>query len=444
MNINNLLQKSAFFALMTAFLFTGVYAQKAEAPAPRQEKLLNGLKLLMWNEPRAEKVSVLLRVHSGSAFDPKDKEGVMALLADALFPNENAKEFFTEELGGSLDITSNYDYIQVSATGNSDKVLRILDTLAAAVSNPTIDKEITAKIKTARLEKVKELEKNPVSIAARAAANRLLGDFPYGRAQAGTSKSLAKIDYADLLFAQERFLTADNATLAISGNIDTDLIYRAARRYFGAWRKSEKRIPATFAQPEAPDEKKLGITSEHAENSQVRYAMRGLARSDKDFYASEILTRILQNRLQNQMPGEYGRDIFVRQEANLLPGVIIYGYTSQPVPVAAAPLNPTPGKNENIVTLILTGSLTSEEFNRAKNEFLNEFNRKSLAENWLDAHTYKLPSVKDEMQKANSVTLADVQRVADRLRKEPIVAVSLMKKPQETAEKPAEKQESPK
>ena len=418
-------------SVLILFLFVGFsFAQRADLQsAPKEEKLLNGFKLLMWNQPNAEKATVKLRIHSGSAFDPKDKEGVMALLADILFPNEQIKEFFVEDLGGRLEVESNYDYIQITATGNNDQILTILETIAPAVTNPPIDKENTAKVKNARLVLIKEQQKDVVYVADQAARSRLLGNFPYGRAQTGTETSIAKIDFADLLFAQERFLTADNATLTVAGNFKSDLIYRAVRRYFGGWRKSERRVPATFAAAEAPDEKPFTVRSASAENSQVRFAMRGLARNDSDFYASQILTKVLQNRLQSQTPADYGKNVFVRQEARILPGIIIFGYTSQPKPIIAAS-----DKNENIVNLILRTSVTAEEFNRAKSEFLNEFNQTDTAEIWLDYETYKLTSVKDEIAKAGSVTIADVNRVAERLRKEPVIAVSVMKAAEETAE----------
>lgn len=424
MNKRSYFRQFTFSALFLLLFANAAFAQNA--PAPRQEKLLNGLKLLVWNNPNADKVTVKLRIHSGSAFDPQSKEGVMALLGDILFPNENLKEFFAEELGGSLMIESNYDYIQISATGDNDKVLTMLETISAAVSNPPIDKENTARVLTARLEKIKELEQNPAYIADASARRHLLGNFPYGRAQGGTSESLAKVDFADLLFARDRFLTADNATIAVAGNVKPDLIYRAVRRYFGAWRKSEQRVPATFAQPEKPDEKPFRINSQYAENMQMRYAIRGLARSDKDFYAAQILTKALQNRLQNRIPNENGKEVFVRQEGNLLPGVIIFGYTAQA----------ESGKNENIVTLIMTGNITEQEFAKAKSEFLSGFNQNDLMENWLNVDTYKLASVKDEMQRASGITLAEVNQVLEKLRKQPVVTLSLTKKMNESAEKP--------
>src|SRR5918993_1313917 len=121
MNYSNNIKKFTILILFLFQLASICSAQTAKFSEPRQEKLLNGMRLLVWNEPNADKVTVKLRIHSGSAFDQLGKEGVMALLADALFPNESQKEFFAEDLGGSLEVASNFDYIQINATGNSDQ-----------------------------------------------------------------------------------------------------------------------------------------------------------------------------------------------------------------------------------------------------------------------------------------------------------------------------------
>jgi len=420
MNYTNNIKKFTILILVLFQFASITFAQTAKFSEPRQEKLLNGMKLLVWNEPGAEKITVKLRIHSGSAFDPLGKEGVMALLADALFPNESQKEFFAEDLGGSLDVTSNFDYIQINATGNSDQFLTIVETLATAVTNPQINKELTAKVVSARLAKVKELEKNPTYVADQAVAKRLFGDFPYGRAQAGTTASLAKIDFADLLFAKQRLLTADNATLAIDGNIKPDLAFRAVRRYFGAWEKADKKVPATFRQPDAPKTGLPVFDSPLAKTSEFRFALRGLARNDKDFYASRILENILQNRLQMRE----GKKAFARQDAHFLPSYFIFGVSEwnlQSIKKDGDKIAlPATDDYQNY---FLKAAVKQDEFDKAKNEFISKMNGTDIVDFWLDADTYKLVSAKTEWQAAKNVTLSDVQRVLEKLQKEAVAFV---------------------
>ena len=420
MNIRKHLNKFIFAAFITLAAASLSFAQNAKTPNPRQEKLLNNLKLLMWQDAGGDKVSVKLRVHSGAAFDTLGKEGTMALLADALFPGDSAKEFFAEELGGSVEVTSNYDYIQINATGSADRILTILETIAAAVIRPVLDKETTAKIKSARLEKVKELEKNPAYVADLAVAKRLFGDYPYGRSAEGTPESLAKIDFADLLLAKQRFLTADNVTLAVSGNIKYDYVFKVVRQLFGGWEKADKKVPATFAQPNAPRNGMPVLNSPLEKTSEFRFALRGLSRNDKDFYASQILKHILQNRLQTRE----GKTAFVRQESRVLPGYFLFGVSQWNVEgikrdgdKIALPV--TDGYQNNF----LKEPIKQPEFEKAKTAFAAESNRNDVINSWLDADTFKLSSVKDDLQNAQNVTIADVQRVLEKSQKEAVAYI---------------------
>jgi predicted Zn-dependent peptidase len=424
MNIKNHFKKYVLFALLFSAMATFALAQTSKFPAaPRQEKLLNNLKILMWTEPAGEKATIKLRIHSGAAFDTLGKEGTMALLGDVLFPNESVREFFREDLGGSLAVESNYDYIQINATGNADQILTILETISAAVTKPQIDKETTAKARGARLERVAELEKNPAYVADLAAAKRLFGNYPYGRSAEGTTESLAKIDFADLLLAKQRFLTADNATLAVSGNIKSDYVFKVVRQLFGGWEKSDKRVPATFAQPDAPDAEMLFVDSAIENAGEFRYAFRSPARNDRDFFAAQIMTKILQNRLQTKQ-----QNSFARQHGRLLPGWVLVGYKQDGIKRDGESVVLPGAAMGDFIGDLLKAPVESAEFERAKSDLQNNYNQANPVDAWLDADTYKIASVKADRENLQNTTLADVQKNAERWRKEPLAKILVLTK----------------
>lgn len=414
-----IIQHFVKLTISAAFLFAFANVNFAQSnTVPQEEKLLNGLKLLTFRQKGADKLNIKLRLHSGSAFDPQDKEGVMALFADILFPNqEQVREYFTDELGGSFEIVSNYDYIQINATGANDKLLPILETLAQAMTQTQIDKETTPKVKNARLAKIKEWESDPSYVANLAVRKQLLGSFPYGRPQSGTTASLTKIDFADLLFARDRFLLADNATLIVAGDFRQDLVNRAVRRYFGNWRKSEKIAPSTFAMAEEPKEFFLAVNSPTESSTELRYAMRGLARKDKDFYASKILSDVYFNRLKEKVPSANRNSVSVEYDEHVLPGIMIYGVSG---------LNAE--ENKNLMMDILSKPVTAEEFSRSKTPISGKYIVGNQADLWLDSDTYKLGSPGDEAKKVNAVTLADVNRIAEQMKTQPFVSVLVEKK----------------
>ncbi len=411
MNIKNCFKKFTI-AILILFITAEISsAQTEKSIVPRQEKLLNGLKLLTFSDSNADKVELKLRIHSGSVFDRRDKEGTMALLGDILFPNEQSKEFFREDLGGGLEVKTTYDYIEITAMSDTAQYLPMLETIAGAVSKLQIDKETTAKVISARLKTIKESEKNPYYVADLAAAHRLYGEFPYGRSQMGTGESLAKIDFADLIFARDKFLTPDNSTLTVSGAVKANLVSRAVRRYFGAWEKSGSKIPATFAQPEAPNIEVFKISLKNIEKEFARNASQGVARNDKDYFANAILAKVWQTRI-----GKFP-DGFVKYDPHLIKGIVTWGISFT-----------DDGGGKLKAENQQTGQVIKpEEFAKAKTELLNELNQKSAAELWLDVDTYKLVSVKDDMQKANSITYEDARRFFERMQKEPFVTLFVEK-----------------
>lgn len=418
----SLFTRSLFAAALFSLLMTSAGVVFAQSPLvkPREERLLNGLKVLMFSDAAAKDVTVRVRIHSGAAFDPQGKEGVMRMLADNIFPNDAAREYFSEDLGGGLEIVTNYDYIQVTASSKPEDFLTMLDTLASAVANPTIDKPTTAKLKESLLAQVKLLEADSAYVADQAVAKRLFGSFPYGRPQFGSSESIAKIDFADLIDAKQRFLTADNATIAVSGNFDKVLGFRAIRRYFGAWLKSDKRIPSTFRQPDPPLVELQTISSPKADESAIRFAIRGTNRSEKDFAASKIYAVILENRLRARVPTVFSEKVLVRSNAHTLPGVILIGFNASKNDIGTGN-----GKIDGIalVTKALADPLTDVEFQMAKASFTTDWAKRDATSFWLDLDTYKTSGAAADSKVADALTLADVKAFAEKLKGLPMASI---------------------
>src|SRR5947209_4057598 len=174
------------------------------APEPERETLLNGLRILYWQQPGNSNVLLKLRVHSGAAFDLAGKAGMMALFGDALFPDPATREYVTDELGGKLEVTTTYDSIDVTLSGKASALERMIDLLRGAVLSTQLDADTIAKLRQARIAR---LSKSPSAAekADDAIANRLFGSFPYAHPAEGTAATLAKVDRGDMLLARERF-----------------------------------------------------------------------------------------------------------------------------------------------------------------------------------------------------------------------------------------------
>lgn len=423
MKNKNLFVKIVFIALIGLLLLSlvapAIFSQ-TNLQSPKRETLLNGMKVLMWNDAKADKVWVKIRIHSGSAFDPQGKEGVMQMLAANIFPNEATKEFFADDLGGSLEVLANYDYIQINASSKPADFLTMLETLSTAVSSPVIEKETTAKLKSQMTEKVKALESDTAYVADQAVGRRLLGTFPYGRPQFGTETSIKAIEFPDLIDAKQRFLSADNATVAVSGNFDRSLGLKAIRRYFGGWLKSDRRVPSTFRQPDDPPAGIQTVASPKPGTAAIRAAIRGVARSDKDLAASLVFAQVLETRLKSAVPAARAGDVFVRNDAHTLPGIMVIGFS-----IDRDSMGGTNAKMEanDLVGKALADPIAEAEFQSARNAAKSIWTARDPISFWLDADTFKIGDPNADFAILDTVNISDVRSFAERLRQRPIATV---------------------
>lgn len=431
MKIRKLFNKSVVAFVLLFPLVSVCFAQRS-GDAPYQEKMLNGLRVHLWPKSGESKITLRLRIHSGSAFDQQGKEGTTRMLAESFFPTDSAREFFTEDLEGSFTVISTFDYTEIQITSRPDGFLTMLETVASAISTPAIEKETTDAAKKRVLAELTEKLSDPAYVADRAAAKRLLGNFPYGRPILGTPESLAVIDFADLRFIYDRMFGADNATLSISGPFDRTQAFRAARRYFGSWLKSDVKIPSTFTQPELPPTAMMSIDSPKPGSGEIRYAIRGLSRNEKDFASAEIVARVVENRLRAKVSVERRNLVSVRHNAHYLPGIMMFGLSKIVTTIKTEDGPEKKVEASDIVFQSLNNRITETEFASARSAIVAERAKTPRETQWLDLETYKLASVRADQAAFAAATLVDIQRVADRVRSSPMVSV-LVYTPQEAS-----------
>lgn len=402
-------------------LANGASGQVSEA---QREQLLNGLRVVLLPKPGSPDVLIKLRIHSGAAFDLSGRSGQMALLGDVLFPDRATIEYFTDEMDGRLDVVVNYDSVTITMEGKAAELERILDVLKNALVSTQLTPDIVTRVRDARIKIIRDTAISPAIVADRAVAARLFGEFPYGRPATGSAEDVARVDRADLMLARERFVNSNNATLTLVGGVTKPRAMRALRQLLGPWRKSEQIIPATFRQPLAPDPRAL-VISGGAETTELRLAVRGVARSDPDYYAASVLAKLAQHRWEALVTDLNKRPSFVRSESHILPGMFVMGASipSQTVADALASAKKT-------LEALAATAVSPTEMDRARNEVLTELNSvlskpDAQSENWLDQDTYRISETQPPSAIISSLTPADVQRLAARLFNNPVATVVL-------------------
>lgn len=383
---------------------------------PVREQLLNGLTVLFSQRPGDPNVLIKLRVRSGAAFDTAGKGGSMALLGDALFPDPATREYVNEQLGGKLEVITNYDGIDITISGKVSELERLVDLLRIALVTTQLTPENVARVRDARLKQFSDKPLSAPEIADQTIEARLFGSYPYGHPAVGTVETVSKIDRADLMHARERFLNADNATVVVIGGVEPTRLRRTLRQLLGPWQKGDRLVPATFRQPNAPDARVLVVNQTGATTAEIRLAVRGLARADRDAAAATLLAQIARERWLAASPDL--SQAFVRHDAHALPGSFVLGASVPNASVSKA----IAAAQQTIRSLAQTGP-TVAELDRARSEMLADLSRQasqpeSIADLWLDLDTYKLAPLQTQMSSIQGLTVQDVQRVAARLFKD--------------------------
>jgi zinc protease len=411
--IKGYLTKVTLGTCLVALLYSTVPAQVPLEP--ERNRLLNGLHVLIWPRPGDPGVFLKLRIHSGAAFDLSGKDGTMALLGDLLFPDPTTREYFTEEMQGRLHVTSDYDSLTITMQGRAGEFERIIEILRTALVTTPLAPDIVARLREGRIKVLKETSISSATLADRAIATRLFGDFPYGRPYGGTVESLERVQRADLMLARERFLNADNATLVIIGGVPANRAMRTLRQLLGIWHKSEQVVPSTFRQPVAPDPRTLIINAPADQSVEIRLATRSFSRQDADTPAANLLAAVARQRWEKALP-EIGRSpMFVRNDAYVLPGMFVMG---------ASVDNLLAGKSlataREALQSFKTMPVTSSELERVRSEAIAAASKElatadGTAKAWLDAETYQLPSPAEQLRALSALSTSDLQRVAMRL-----------------------------
>lgn len=403
-------------------LCTAPLSAQAPSQQPEREQLLNGLRLLFWLKPGSPEVILKLRINSGAAFDLSGKSGQMALLGDLLFPDAATIDYFTDEMGGKLNVNVTYDSTTITMVGKADQLEHIVEVLRNALVSTQFTPELVTKMRDARIKLLRDTTIAPAEVADRAIATRLYGDFPYGRPAAGSPEDVARVDRADVMLTHERFLNSNNATLAIIGGVTKQRAMRTLRQLLGPWRKSEQIIPTTFRQPNPPDTRTL-IVNVPGPGVELRLAARGVSRSDTDYPIAMVLARVAQHRWQASTPELSKQPVFVRSNAYVLPGDFVMGATVNELTAADSLANA-----KKVMDSLMTTPATPDEIERAKNDVIGDAmtmltKPDALPDPWLDADTYRLSAPQDQIALLRNVTPADVQRVANRLFNKTVVSV---------------------
>ncbi|HEX5474371.1 MAG TPA: insulinase family protein [Vicinamibacterales bacterium] len=276
--------------------------------------LPNGLQVIAVPHHEEPAVSVRLIVRAGSAKDPEGKPGTASLVASLLdqgTATRDAEQIANtiDSIGGLLGTGAGADLSYVNGVVMKDSLDLGLDLVADLAQHPAFAPQ---EIERQRQQVVSGLEvsyDDPSYIADTVFDRLVYGFHPYGRPQNGTPASVAAITRDDLVAFHRTWFGANNAILAIVGDVGTDEAFAGAERAFGHWGRVTLEKPPPLDLP-PPTRRLVVIDRPDAVQTEIRVGNLALARKQPDYLALDLATKILggegANRLHRVLRTERG------------------------------------------------------------------------------------------------------------------------------------------
>lgn len=275
-------------------------AQPFHAPAFAERRLPNGMRVVVAQSTNVPIASALVVFGGGTSVDPAARPGVASMVsslvdngAGGMSAQQIAARF--ESLGAQISTSVNQDSGVASVSAPTATIDAAGALLAKVVREPAFAAEELERERRRALDQLRVSMRSPFYVTQRVGHRVLYGDAPYGTPQEGTPASVAALTRDDIVAYHRNWWRPDNATLVITGALDAEAGLALAERMFGSWTAPAEPMPPMppdrAGQPLAP--RVVVVDNPDADQAFVVIAMRGIARSDSDYYPLTIANSAL-------------------------------------------------------------------------------------------------------------------------------------------------------
>jgi zinc protease len=291
-----------------------IASRDVKFPAYAFKTLTNGLQVIAVSHHEQPAVSLRLLVRAGAAQDPEGRPGVAALAATLLdqgTATRSAEQIANaiDSIGGALGTGAGSDLSFIQAIVMKDSLNFALDLVSDVAQHPAFAKDEIERQRQQSLSGMRVSYDDPEFLANIVFDRLVYGLHPYGRPQAGTPDTLAAVTRDDLLAFHKKWFGANNAILAIVGDVTPEEAFAGAERAFGGWAGATVEVVKPL-DPPPPARRVIVIDKPGAVQTEIRVGNLAIARKNTDFMAMDLASKVLggegANRLHRVLRSERG------------------------------------------------------------------------------------------------------------------------------------------
>jgi zinc protease len=407
---------------------TGTLGKVKPAAAARAEiqirkfELPNGLRLLVREDPKLPKVDVRIMLKGGVIAETASDNGITKLAARMLLKGTRTRTAdqiaeTMESVGGEISYSAGNNSFGVSAQSLTEDFDRTLDLAADVLQNPTFPDDMLARERAVQVAEFKAEQDQILRKGLQALRESLYTRHPYRLNLLGSPETLAKLNRADLVEFQRRYIVPNNMVVTVFGDIKANDVRRKVEAKFGAMKSVKLEFPRTGPEALRADVDKVEPVPKEQAVLLIGYS--GVDVFNKDRFPLELLDEAYSgqgSRLFLRIRDELGLCYYVGAYdlVGLDPGYFAFYVGTTPEKVATC-------RKEifNELDKLKTTGLSDEELTRAKNSLIGQRQiqmqdnaQLSMMVGLDELYGLGYDFFKTADDKYRAVTLDDIQRVA--------------------------------
>ncbi len=268
-------------------------------PAIDKRKLSNGMNVWIVRQPELPIISMNMVLNSGATADPQDRAGLASFTASLLNTGTKTRTAVDvanqlQSIGANIGAGANWDSANVSMqtlTKNLDKALEIYSDI---VTNPTFPETEFETLRRRALVSLLQRKDNPNAISNVAYSKLLFGkDHPYGKSSTGDEASIKALKRAEIEQFYSTFYRPNNAALIVVGDTDAKTLLPKLETAFANWKAGD--LPKIDV-PGASSQNNSGIfivDKPGAAQSVLSIGQVGVSRDNPDYFPLLVMNSIL-------------------------------------------------------------------------------------------------------------------------------------------------------
>jgi zinc protease len=378
---------------------------------------------------------------AGAAQEPLEKQGLSRLLSNTL--DEGAGDLDSQAFQKTLtdhSISLGFGSGRDDFTGSLRTLTRHKDTafqlLQLALTKPRFDPEAIERMRAANIARIQSSLSDPEWIAARIMNDLAFAGHPYAQNSGGTLTSLKTLNADDLKKFAATKLAKDNLLVGVAGDITSEELKTILDQIFGSLPDAANVAPIQDIKVQHGGS--VNVMEKDIPQTVISIMQNGIARKDPDYYAAQVMDFIyggsgFGSRLTEEVREKRGLVYGIDSGLDMMDHAKLYSVSSAT-------------KNESVAEVL---SLVQQEAHKMRNKPVSEKELKDakayltgalpltltstdrIAGTVLSLRTQDLPI--DTLDTRNAaiekVTIADIQRVAQRLLEPDNLTVVLVGKP---------------